>query len=452
MSKVRKISTGEISQHDSPDNAWIVINGDVWDVTEFAPTHPGGADIINQYLGLDASELYNETHSPGLAARYLDKSKNLGRLDLSTVTAEWNQKASSKTGLSSEEDERIPLVKIINMYDFEAVAKQKLSAKGWAFYSGAANDCFTMEANREWYKKIWFRPQVLVGVGNVDTSTTVLGHKFDVPFFSSPAALAKLSHPDGELAIAKAAVKKGTTLCVSNNASYSIGEIMEVIPKGYPVFFQLYFNKDRRVTEELIKEINILQPRAILVTVDLPVVGKREADERIKIEASYKAAASHQTQKVESDTKGSGLARATGSYIDPNLCWKDIAWLQTKTSIPVFLKGIQCANDARRALAIGCKGIFISNHGGRAVDTAQPAILTLLEIQANCPEVLSQVEVFIDGGIRRGTDILKAICLGASACCLGRPFLYAVNYGQEGVEHAIESKLNNDENKNFSDI
>jgi len=116
-------------------------------------------------------------------------------------------------------------------------------------------------------------------------------------------------------------------------------------------------------------------------------------------------------------------------------------WLQKLTGIPVFVKGIQCAADARKALEYGCAGIYLSNHGGRAVDTAQPSILTLLEIQANCPEVLEQMEVFIDGGIRRGTDILKAICLGASAVCLGRPFLYAVGYGQKGMEHAIESEF-----------
>lgn len=189
------------------------------------------------------------------------------------------------------------------------------------------------------------------------------------------------------------------------------------------------------------REAISLKPRAILATVDLPVVGKREADERIKIDATFKPTKNARVQVLPKDNKGTGLARATGSFVDPDLTWKDIKWLISLSDIPVFVKGIQCAADARKALEIGCKGIYVSNHGGRAVDTAPPSILTLLEIQANCPEVLEQMEVFVDGGIRRGTDVLKAICLGASAVCLGRPFLYSIVYGQEGMEKALDSKL-----------
>ena len=439
---VSKISTTELSKHDQPNDAWVAINGTIWDVTEFARKHPGGAEIILQYLGRDASHAYNEVHGPKVAAKNLDVSMNKGQIDESTVNDKWLQKQPDKAETDTpSDDERPPLDAIINLYDFEDAARKHLSKKSWAFYSAAANDCLTRDANVDWYRKLLFRPRVMVGVKNVSTSATVMGHKFDVPIFSSPAALAKLSHPEGELAMARGLAAKGATIIACNNASFSYPEIVDAVPKGYPTFYQLYVNKDRKITEKLVREMSKHNPRAIMVTVDLPVVGKREDDERIKIESTYKTEKHSQTQKVQRDKKGSGLARATGSFIDPDLNWNDIKWLKTLTDAPIFLKGIQCAADARKALEYGCAGIYISNHGGRAVDTAQPSILTLMEINANCPEVLEQMEVFVDGGIRRGTDVLKAFCLGASAVCLGRPFLYAVCYGQEGVEQCIDSKL-----------
>lgn len=442
MADQRKVSVAEISKHSRPSDAWLVINGTVWDVTDFAPQHPGGVDVIVEYLGRDASRAYSEVHGPGLVRKHLDASKNKGQVDEATVTEEWRDtQADEVKGTSAlAAYEKPPLDSIINLYDFEEVAQKVVSPKSWAYYSGAANDCLTLAANMDWYRRIWFRPRVLVGVKAVDTSTTILGERYSMPIFSSPAALAKLSHPDGELAMARGAVARGTTLCVCNSASYSLGEISEVMPPGYPKFYQLYFNKDRRVTEARMREAIALQPRAILATVDLPVVGKREADERIKIEAAFTPSANAQVQVLPSDNKGTGLARATGSYIDPDVTWADIQWLIGLSRIPVFVKGVQCAADARKALEVGCKGIYVSNHGGRAVDTAPPSILTLLEIQANCPEVLEQMEVFVDGGIRRGTDVLKAICLGASAVCLGRPFLYSIVYGQAGMEKALDSK------------
>ena len=436
----QKIPVSEVLAHSTPNDAWLVINGVVWDVTEFAPKHPGGVDIIVEYLGRDATKAYNEVHGPSLVSKHLESSKRIGTLDEETITEEWRSElegAEEVEGSRPVEEGPPDLDSILNMYDFEAAAKQTVSAKTWAYYSGAANDCLSLQANIDWYRKIWFRPRVLTGVAGADTSVSILGQKYSMPIFYSPAGLAKLSHPDGELALARGAAAKGTTICVSTSASYSLAEITDVIPENYPKFYQLYFNKDRRSTEKLLREVISLRPRAILATVDLPVVGKREADERIKIEASSKPARNSQVPVLPKDNKGTGLARATGSYIDPDVTWKDIKWLIELSDIPVFVKGIQCAHDARRALDVGCKGIYISNHGGRAVDTAPPSILTLLEIQANCPEVLEQMEVFIDGGIRRGTDVLKAICLGASAVCLGRPLLYALTYGQAGIERAL---------------
>ncbi|KIW04327.1 uncharacterized protein PV09_04618 [Verruconis gallopava] len=436
------ISTEQLSRHNKPGDAWILIDTTVWDVTDFAEQHPGGAEIIYQYIGHDATDAYNEVHGPSLVKKYLDASKNIGQIDSSTVTAEWKKRQAStmESAPKADPSERPPLETILNMHDFEKVAEKHVSPKAWAFQMTAANDHITKAANADYWRRIYFRPRILTGVKNVDVSCEVLGEKYSLPLFSAPAALARLSHPDGEQAMARALSAKGTTIIACNNASFSFQEICSVLPRDdYPVFYQLYVNKDRRVTEQIVRDVSKWKGlQAIIVTADLPVVGKREDDERLKIDSNYKQPKSFQSQKLSKDKKGSGLARATGTFIDADLKWNDIRWLQTLTHVPIFVKGIQCAADARKALEMGCKGIYITNHGGRAVDTAQPSLLTLLEINANCPEVMEQMEVFIDGGIRRGTDVLKAICLGASGVCMGRPFLFAVGYGEEGVAHAID--------------
>lgn len=434
-----KVSVEEISKHNSKEDLWAVINGDVWDMTQFAPTHPGGVEIILEYAGQDSSKAYNEVHGPSLAAKSLPSSALKGKLDESTITEEWKLKQVADKEHNSKPEEKPDLSLILNSHDFESAAQKALSAKTWAFQSGAANDNVTLAANYNFYQGIYFRPRVMVGVPNPDTSASIFGHKFSLPVFSSPAALAKLAHPDGELAMYRAAHSRGTTIIGCNNASFSFPEMRAAVDDSrYPLFYQLYVNKDRKATEKLVREVNQLKPAALMITADLPVVGKREADERIQLDAGYQAGKHLAVQSVQGDKKGSGLARSTGSFIDPALNWSDIAWLKTLTNAPILVKGIQSAADARKALEYGCAGIYISNHGGRAADTAQPSILTLLEIQANCPEVLEQMEVFIDGGVRRGSDILKAICLGASAVCLGRPFLYAVGYGEDGVGHLID--------------
>jgi L-lactate dehydrogenase (cytochrome) len=217
-------------------------------------------------------------------------------------------------------------------------------------------------------------------------------------------------------------------------------EILNAAPKDYPFLFQLYINKERSKTEELLRTINSRpQIKAIFVTVDLPVVSKREADERIKLDTLYSSGLGGAT--AGSDAKGSGLARSVGSFIDPSFCWEDLAWLRKQTKLPIVLKGIQCAADARIAMHMGCQGIVVSNHGGRALDSAPGSILVLLELHRECAEVFDHMDVFIDGGVRRGSDVLKALCLGASGVGIGRPFQYAINYGTEGVQHAVNSEL-----------
>lgn len=438
----KKVSADEISRHISDHDAWMVINDTVWNISDFASVHPGGEAVIRENHGKDASKIYNYVHSVGLVAKHLGADARIGEVDPTTMTASWETGRGKQGGESYEGDEgptfeRPPLSTILNLYDFEEVARKALTPRAWAYSSGASNDGLTLAANVDWYRKIFFRPRVLTGVKSVDASRTILGQKYEVPIFNSPVSLVKLAHPDGEVAIARATATTGTTTIIPTLASFTIDEMVEALPKGHPFFFQLYVNQDRSVTEKLLQEVAVWKPQAIIITVDLPVFSKREANERFEDTVQRNRAVA--TGSLDVKKPGAGKARSASAAINPDLQWKDIRWVSETTKLPVFVKGIQCALDARQAYDNGCSGIYISNHGGRAADTAPPGILTLMEIQANCPDILARMEVFVDGGIRRGSDILKAICLGASAVCLGRPFFYALVYGQEGVEHAIQS-------------
>jgi L-lactate dehydrogenase (cytochrome) len=269
-----------------------------------------------------------------------------------------------------------------------------------------------------------------------------------VPIFCAPAAMAKMVHPTGEKGLALGCRAQGIPQCVSTNASFPIAEIFDAVSKPglygdkegrIPIFFQLYVDKQREKSEKLLRHVEELGVKAIFVTVDAPVPGKREADERVKADESLSTPMSG--ARAKNDSKGGALGRIMGSYIDASLSWNDMPWLRKNTKLPIVLKGVQTAMDARKAMEMGIEGIVLSNHGGRSLDTSPPPILVLLELQKCVPECFERMEVFIDGGVMRGTDIFKALCLGARSVGIGRGFLFALNYGQEGVEKYVESKF-----------
>ncbi|KAL9604954.1 MAG: hypothetical protein Q9219_000142 [cf. Caloplaca sp. 3 TL-2023] len=441
MTEPKLLSTEEITKHNTAKDLWIVVDGQVWDLTEFAPEHPGGIGIILQHAGHDASQAYNEVHAPSLLNKTLTSSKLVGTLDTSTISDSWAKPPPRQNPKVQLKNEKPPLETLISTHDFEAVAEKTLAPKTWAFYSSAATDLVTHKANRSFFDRIWFRPRVLRDVRVRDTRARIMGRDVEMPVFVSPAALAKLVHPDGEKAIARGCQNKGIMQCVSTNASFSIDEIASALPPTSssppPLFFQLYVNKDRAQSERLLRTVWDSGVRTIFLTVDSPIAGKREADERVRMDEDQ--AAPMWQGKPVNDRKGGGLGRITGSFIDEGLCWGDLGgWLRRVWKGRVVMKGIMCAEDARRAAEERVDGIVLSNHGGRNLDTSPPAILILLDLQRNCPHVFDRLEVYVDGGVRRGTDVLKAICLGATAVSVGRPFLYALAYGQEGVEWVVD--------------
>ncbi|KAJ3548350.1 hypothetical protein NM208_g1062 [Fusarium decemcellulare] len=343
--------------------------------------------------------------------------------------------ATATVPMEPNPGEKPPLDTIISTLDFEEIAAKTLPAKTWAFYSSAATDLITKRMNAECFDQIMLRPRMLIDVAEIDTEQTILGCKSDVPFYFSPTAMAKLVHPEGEKAVARGCKGNKVIQTISTQASYPVDEIISSGEKDQSFFFQLYVNKDRSKSEDLLARVQGLGIKAIFVTIDAPVPGKREADERAKAEEGLSIPSG---SKARSDNKGGGYGRIMGRWVDASLSWKDISWLRKHWSGPIVLKGVMTAMDAKLAAEHGLDGIVLSNHGGRNLDTSPASILLLLELQKNCPVVFDKLEVLVDGGIRRGTDVFKALCLGAKAVGIGRGFLYALNYGQEGVEKYVE--------------
>ena len=464
----RKISVQEISSHNREDDCWVVVDGVVWDITGFAPEHPGGPAIIYKYAGRDASIAYNEIHAPSIIQNGLPASARKGTLDTATITPEWTKALESSapkaTSKSSSTSEKPPLSGIINLEDFELAARNTATPKTWAFYSSAADSLITKDLNASLFPRILLRPRVMRRVDKIRTTTRapVPGVSFSssVPRFISPAAMARRLPPDGELAIARACLSRNIIQSISNNASYTAADIVsQPSVANHPFIFQLYVNRDRPASEALLHKILAHQNiHGIMVTTDAAAAGKREADERVKADESIQNPM--MTAGAKNDSKGGGYGRLMGNFIDPNLNWEDIKWVRSRIAreapnrtVPLFLKGIMSADDVSLALLHGLDGVVLSNHGGRNLDTSPPAILVLLEVHARFPQIIAEhhpnspsvkagrtkpFSILIDGGIRRGTDMLKAVCLGATAVGVGRPALFATGYGQEGVEQMID--------------
>ena len=395
--------------------------------------------VITKHAGRDATQPFSEIHAQSILRENLDPSKLIGHLDTSTVDSNWTKPPPEQNPQPKLAGERPPLHTLINANDFETVAANTATKKTWAFYSSAATDLVTREANKSIFSRIFFRPRTMRNVTHVSTQSRILGHQVSSPLMCSPAAMVKLIHKDGELAIARACAKKGIIQCISTNSSFPVPEVVGTAP-NHPFFFQLYVNRDRKQSEEIIDMLHRNKNvTAIFVTVDAAAAGKREADERVKADEDLSVPLSSVSAK--NDSRGGGYGRVMGTYIDPGLTWDDIAWLRSKTRLPLLLKGVMTASDAKKAMEYGLDGIMVSNHGGRNLDTSPPSVLILLELHKNCPEIFDKLEIFIDGGIRRGTDILKCVCLGAKGVSIGRSFLYAAGYGQDGVEALIDSKL-----------
>jgi 4-hydroxymandelate oxidase len=320
----------------------------------------------------------------------------------------------------------------INISDFEIIARDKLTQMAYDYYRSGSHDEITLSENTEAYKRIFLKYRVLIDVSSRDLSTEVLGQKISMPLIIAPTAFHKMAHPDGEIATAKAAGDAGTIMILSTLSNSDVEDVVKAT--SGPVWFQLYVYKDREVTRELVERITKAGCKALVLTVDAPVLGTRERDVRNRFTLpeglTVKNLLPLNKDKLP-EVDDSGLTGYVNKYLDPSLSWKDIEWLKSITSLPIIIKGIACKEDAALSVIHGADGIVVSNHGGRQLDTSRATIDVLPEISET---VNGEIEILLDGGIRRGTDMIKAVALGAKAVLIGRPVLWGLaSDGQAGV-------------------
>ncbi|KAJ1900524.1 Hydroxyacid oxidase 1 [Kickxella alabastrina] len=333
----------------------------------------------------------------------------------------------------------------VSLDDFERYAVRNLDRNALDYYRSGAQDMHTLRSNQSAFDKITLRPRILHDVSQVTTQTTILSSPVSSPICIAPTAMQKMAHPEGECATARAALETNTLMCLSSWSTTSMEEVAECTrssgSSGAERWLQLYVYKDRGSTRRLVERAQEAGYSAIALTVDTPFLGRRLPDIRNRFQlpphltmANFADSGKREVGKVEDAsgaTNASGLAAYVASQIDPTLSWEHVRWIKQIASIPVLLKGILTHEDALLAVEAGVDGIIVSNHGGRQLDTVPATIDVLEEV---CLAVRGRIPVFLDGGVRRGTDVFKALALGARGVFLGRPVLWALNYnGQEGV-------------------
>ncbi len=304
------------------------------------------------------------------------------------------------------------------------------------YYAGGAEDERTVRANREAFSRYALLPRTLVNVRDIDSQLELFGTRLTSPLLIAPTAFQKLAHPEGESAAARAAADFGTIYIASTVSTVPIETIAQ---SAAPLWFQLYVFKDREITRELVQRAQSAGCRALCLTVTVPVQGKRERDSRNRFrlpDGIEMANFVGLRQARLPDTDGSGLDAFIAREFDPSLGWDAIEWLASITQLPVLLKGVCHPHDAGLACDHGVAGIIVSNHGGRQLDSA---IAALDALPAVVDAVAGRLPVLVDGGIRRGTDVLKALALGATATLIGRPALWGLAVGgQAGVEMVLK--------------
>ncbi len=361
------------------------------------------------------------------------------------------------------------LKKCYNFEDFRILAKKKLPSPIFHYIDGGSDDENTLKRNTESFNDCDLVPNILASVGKPDLSTNIFGRKIDMPIFLSPCAMQRLYHHDGDKASAKAASKFGTFYSMSTMANNTIEEISNL--SSGPKLFQLYVHKDKSITDDLIDRCRRSNFDGMCLTVDTLVAGNRERDHRTGFTTpprltlkSLLSFAMHPTwvfnylthekfklaNVAKKTDKGTNIAKSVIDYIneqyDPAMNWKDAEYCVKKWNGPFALKGVMSVEDAKKAIDIGCTAIMISNHGGRQLDGSRSPFD---QIKAISDAVGDKIEIILDGGVRRGTHVLKALAAGAKACSFGKMFLFSLAAGgQRGVEHLLRT-MHDEINRNM---
>jgi len=354
------------------------------------------------------------------------------------------------------------LSRAASVADLRRIARRQLPRGVFDYVDGAAEDEVTLRRNRAAFRRLQFRPRVLRDVGSIDTSTTLLGKPLSYPLVLAPTGFTRMVDPQGELAVARAAARAGIPYTLSTVATRSIEEVAAV--SDGRKWFQVYVWRDRALVKEMLDRAAAAGYEAIVITVDVPVLGRRERDvrtgftlpPRIGLDTIIEGAlhlgwtlAFLRAEPIEfsnvfrregvSSASPVSLAEHVNSQFDPSVTWKDLDWFRANWNGPIIIKGIQTVEDAKLAAGVGVEGIVLSNHGGRQLDGAPPAP----ELVAPVADAIGgQVELMVDGGVRRGSDIAKAVALGARAVMAGRAYLYGLAAGGErGVDFVLRLLL-----------
>lgn len=346
-----------------------------------------------------------------------------------------------------------------NFHDFRALARQRLPGPIFNYIDGGADDEVTLRQNTQSFNRVDLVPNILRGVADVDLGVTVMGERLAVPFYLSPTALQRLFHPEGERATAAAAARLGTMFGVSSLGTVAMGDLARKHP-GVPQVYQFYFHKDRGLNRAMLQSAKECGIKTMMLTVDSITGGNRERDLRTGFAIPFRLTLGGMAQfaikpawalrylmnekfslpqlDAHVDMKGStiSIGRYFTEMLDPAMDWDDVAAMVADWGGTFCLKGVMSVEDARRAADIGCKGIVLSNHGGRQLDGSRTAFDQLDEV---VQAVGDRLDVMIDGGIQRGTHVLKALSLGAKAVGLGRAYLFPLAAaGQAGIDRAMD--------------
>ncbi|KAF4961535.1 hypothetical protein FGADI_159 [Fusarium gaditjirri] len=391
----------EVAQHNNANSCWLIIHAD----------HPGGKKVILKNAGKDSTADFDLIHTNDVLDKWLDPSKHLGDID------------TSVTGMSVDGTTQPK-----ELEQRQGTLTMKKSS--WNYYSTGAEDEFTIKENNASFQRIRFRPKVLVNVEHVDISTTMLGAHTSAPIYITATAHAKLGDPDGEVTLARASNKHDIIQMIPLYSSCPLDDITNTRAPNRTQWYQIYVKKDRNVTRKAVEAAEARGCKALCITVDNPHLGSRE-----------KVLRSQHNESEDDEFEDAPATELDPSLImNSTLSWDDIPWFQDITNMPIVLKGVQRVEDVIKAAEYGVQAVILSNHGGRQLDYSEAPIEVLAEAMPILIErgLQRKIEVYIDGGVRRGSDVLKALCLGARGVGIGRPFLYAMAaYGQKGLEKAI---------------
>lgn len=321
----------------------------------------------------------------------------------------------------------------ICLADYEPLAKAKMSAMSWEFVTAGAGDEITVRWNKEAYQRIRLKPHVLVDASQLDTRVTLFGQEHAFPILLAPTSAQILTHPQGELATARGAAAAGAAMVLSSFSSTSLEDVAAVAKS--PLWFQLYAQKDHGFTRDLVQRAEAGGYRALCLTVDTPIAGARNRETRADVKLPPLPNLEGFKRVKSAGGFRTGSLEIFSSILDATLSWKDVEWLCSFAKVPLLVKGVLNPDDADRAVKSGVAGIMVSNHGGRNLDTVPATIDALPQV---VDRVAGRVPILVDGGIRRGTDVLKALAFGANAVLIGRPYLYGLGAaGESGVTNVV---------------